>query len=52
MLDPLFALGTARVAIVEFDSQVELTRDFTRDESLIDADLTNIQAGDNGADHP
>jgi VWFA-related protein len=49
MLDPLFALGTARAAIVEFDSQVELTRDFTKDESLIDADLSNIQAGDNGA---
>ncbi len=49
MLNPLFALGTARAAIVEFDSQVELTRDFTKDESLIDADLSNIQAGDNGA---
>jgi VWFA-related protein len=49
MLNPLFALGTARAAIVEFDSQVELTRDFTKGESLIDADLSNIQAGDNGA---
>lgn len=49
MLDPLFALGTTRAAIIEFDSQVELTRDFTKDESLIDADLSNIQAGDNGA---
>ena len=51
MLNPLFALGTARAAIVEFDSQVELTRDFTKDESLIDADLSNIQAGDNRRDH-
>lgn len=49
MLDPLFALGTARVAIVEFDSQVDLTRNFSSDESLIDADLTNLQPGDNGA---
>ena len=49
MLGPLFAPGTARVAIVEFDSQVELTRDFSGDESLIDADLTNLQAGDHGA---
>lgn len=49
MLDPLFALGTARVAIVEFDSQVNLTRDFSSDESLIDADLMNLQAGDAGA---
>jgi VWFA-related protein len=49
MLDPLFVLGTARVAIVEFDSQIELTRNFSSDESLIDADLTNLQPGDNGA---
>jgi hypothetical protein len=49
MLDPLFSQGTARVALVEFDSQVKLTRNFTRDESLIDDDLTNLQAGDGGA---
>ena len=49
MLDPLFALGTARVAVVEFDSQVDLIRNFTRDASLVSADLTNLQAGDGGA---
>ncbi len=49
MLYPLFALGTARVAILEFDSQVDLTRNFTKDESLIDADLSNLQPGDGGA---
>lgn len=49
MLDPLFALGASRVAVVEFDSHVELTRNFSSDESLIDADLTNLQPGDNGA---
>jgi VWFA-related protein len=49
MLDPLFALGTARVALVEFDSQVNLTRDFTKDASLIHADLTSLQPGDGGA---
>jgi VWFA-related protein len=49
MLAPLFASGNARVAIVEFDGQVDLTRNFTSDESLIDADLTNLQAGDEGA---
>jgi VWFA-related protein len=49
MLGPLFILGTARVAIVEFDSQVELTRNFTKDEGLIDADLENLQPGDAGA---
>ena len=35
MLDPLFALGTARVAIIEFDSNVETTRNFTKDASLV-----------------
>src|SRR5579871_1007600 len=49
MLNPLFALGTARVAIVEFDSQVVLTRNFTQDESRVDEDLTNLQPGDGGA---
>jgi VWFA-related protein len=49
MLDPLFAQGTARVAVVEFDSQVELTRNFTKDGSLINDDLTNLQPGDGGA---
>ena len=49
MLDPLFAAGTARVAMVEFDSQVELTRNFSSDEALIDADLTNLQPGNDGA---
>ena len=43
MLDPLFALGASRVAIVEFDSQVQLTRNFSADESLIDADLSSLQ---------
>ena len=49
MLDPLFALGTARVAVVEFDSQVDLTRNFTQDETLIRDDLRNLQPGDGGA---
>jgi len=49
MLSPLFTLGTARVALVEFDSQVNLTRNFTKDESLISADLANLQSGDGGA---
>ena len=49
MLDPLFALGTARVALVEFDSQVDLARNFTGDSSLIHDDLSNLQAGDGGA---
>jgi VWFA-related protein len=49
MLDPLFAMGTARVALVEFDSQVELTRNFTTDATLVEDDLRNLQRGDGGA---
>jgi VWFA-related protein len=49
MLDPLFATGTTRVAIVEFDSQVALARNFTTDENRIDAELSNLQPGDSGA---
>ena len=49
MLGPLFAPGTSRVAVVEFDSHVALTRNFTDDEALVDADLSNLQSGDNGA---
>jgi VWFA-related protein len=49
MLDPLFALGTARVAVVEFGSQVELIRNFTPDQTLIEDDLRNLQPGDDGA---
>ena len=48
MLDPLFELGTARVAVIEFDSHVEITRNFTTDGSLVDDDLRNLQPGDNG----
>jgi VWFA-related protein len=49
MLEPVFALGTARVALVEFDSQVDLTRNFTKDGSLVADDLGNLQPGDGGA---
>jgi len=49
MLDPLFAPGTARVAVVEFDSQVEITRNFTPYARPVEDDLKNLQAGDDGA---
>jgi len=49
MLDPLFVQGTARVAVLEFDSQVEQTRGFTKDASLVEDDLQNLQPGDDGA---
>jgi VWFA-related protein len=49
MLDPLFTLGNARVAVVEFDSQVDLTRNFTTDRTQVREDLANLQPGDDGA---
>ena len=49
MLEPLFEQGTARVALVEFDSHIVLRRNFTKDGSLIHDDLMNLQAGDDGA---
>ena len=49
MLDPLFTLGATRAAVVEFDSQVELIRNFTRDATLVEDDLKNLQPGDGGA---
>src|SRR3984885_5389697 len=49
MLDPLFSLGTSRVAVVEFDSQVAITRNFTKNANLVEDDLSNLQPGDGGA---
>ncbi len=49
MLEPLFTPGTARVALVEFDSQVHPTTNFTKDEALISDDLGALQPGDGGA---
>src|ERR1700687_1477634 len=49
MLDPLFSLGTARVAPVHIVQPVEVTRNFTQDASLVEADLRNLQPGDGGA---
>src|ERR1700734_3386375 len=49
MLDPLFSRGTARVAVVEFDSQIVLTQEFTKEENLVDFDLAKLEPGDGGA---
>ena len=49
MLDPLMTEGLTQVAIVEFDSQVELKQDFTTNASLIRQELKRLQAGDGGA---
>jgi VWFA-related protein len=49
MLEPLFAMGTARVALLEFDSEVKIARNFTSDAALIAADLRNLEPGDDKA---
>jgi VWFA-related protein len=49
MLEPLFTPGTARVALVEFDSQVQLKINFTKDDALISDNLSALQPGDGGA---
>ena len=49
MLDPILSSGSAEVALVEFDSGVDLIQDFTRNPGLIEKDLKQIDAGDNGS---
>ena len=49
MLDPAIDQGKTEIAIVEFDSHVRLTRDFTKDGSLIRRILANPRFGDGGA---
>jgi VWFA-related protein len=49
MLDPMVEAGLGRVAIVEFDSQVELVQDFSGNSERIAATLRGLQAGDGGA---
>jgi len=44
MLDPLMTEGLTQVAIVEFDSQVELKQDFTTNAGLIRQELKRLQA--------
>jgi VWFA-related protein len=49
MLVPVFNQLRSRVALVEFDSHVNLVEDFSDDENPILEDLKGLQAGDNGA---
>src|SRR5229473_6763898 len=49
MLDPLLEAGLGRVAIVEFDSQVQLAQDFSSNSERIDQNLKGLQPGDGGA---
>ena len=49
MLDPILSQPRNRIALVEFDTQVNLVQDFTNDSSLIEQGLKNLQPGDTGA---
>jgi len=49
MLDPLIEAGLGRVAIVEFDSQVQLAQDFSSNSERIAQNLKGLQPGDGGA---
>jgi VWFA-related protein len=49
MLDPMVEAGLGRVAIVEFDSQVQLVQDFSNNPERIAANLKDLQPGDAGA---
>jgi len=48
MLDPLVEAGLGRVAIVEFDSQVQLVQDFSGNSERITENLKGLQGGDGG----
>jgi len=49
MVDPLVQDGHGRIAIVEFDSQVQLVQDFSSNPEKIAATLRDLQPGDDGA---
>jgi VWFA-related protein len=49
MLGPMVGEGHGRVAIVEFDSQVELVQDFSSNPETIAESLKGLQPGDGGA---
>ncbi|MGD0268621.1 MAG: VWA domain-containing protein [Candidatus Sulfotelmatobacter sp.] len=49
MLDPMLEAGLGKVAIVEFDSHVELIQDFTGNSERIGGTLRELQPGDGGA---
>lgn len=49
MLDPLLAEGRGKVAVIEFDSQVQLVQDFSGDSNRVAQTLNDLQPGDGGA---
>ncbi len=49
MLDPILSNSGNEAALLFFDSKLNLARAFTRDAESLEADLKNLQFGDNGA---
>jgi VWFA-related protein len=49
MLSPLFGAPGSQIALVEFDSHVTLARDFADNQESVEAELSNLHAGDEGA---
>jgi VWFA-related protein len=49
MLDPILEQANAEIALVEFDSTVELKQEFTSEASLIAGELNNLEQGDGKA---
>jgi VWFA-related protein len=49
MLDPMIEAGLGSVAIVEFDSQVQLAQDFSSNPERTAGTLKELQPGDGGA---
>ncbi len=49
MLEPVLGQPDTETALVFFDSKLTLARDFTSNSELVQRDLENLQAGDNGA---
>jgi len=49
MLGPLLGQEGSKAAVVEFDREVRLTRNFTGDSESVKRDLGNLNEGDGGA---
>jgi VWFA-related protein len=49
MLQPIFGQPNTDVALVEFDSKVNLIQDFTHTDGLVEEELKQLRPGDDGA---
>ncbi len=49
MLEPVLSQSDTQTALLFFDSKLNLVHDFTRNSDIIESDLKDLEAGDNGA---